>query len=119
VASERTGDYSRAVVDYQQAIGYDETYPEAHLFLGNALYKQRRDDEALASWGKAIEHGGGGRAGMAARQMCAILYNQRGDESFNRNDISNAAAWWRKAIDVAPGTPAGNAAQDKLDKTGG
>jgi tetratricopeptide (TPR) repeat protein len=119
VASERGGDYSQAIVYYQQALVFDGAYAEGHLFLGNALYKQRRDDEALAAWGKAIRYGGGGKAGMTARQMCASLYNQRGDEAFNRGDSSTAASWWRKAIDAAPGTPAGDAAQQNLDRVGG
>ena len=119
VASERVGNYAGAVPSYQQAISYDETYPEGYLFLGNAYYKQRRDEDALREWGKAIQQGGGGKAGMAARQMCAVLYNQRGDDAYNRGDSSDAHGWWRKAVEVAPGTQAGNAAQDKIDKTGG
>ena len=117
--SERGGNYSQAIAYYQQALVSDGAYAEGYLFLGNALYKQRRDEEALAAWAKAIQHGGGAKAGMAAREMCAVLYNQRGDDAFTRGDSGTAASWWRKAIDVAPGTNAGDAAQSKLDRVGG
>jgi hypothetical protein len=73
----------------------------------------------LAAWGKAIDLGGGGKAATNARQNCAVLYNLRGDEAYNRGDSGTAIGWWRKAVDLAPGTQPGFAAQDKLDKFGG
>ena len=119
VASERAGNYSLAATYYQQALVYDSAFADAHLFLGNVLFKQRRDNEALAAWGRAIDLGGGGKAATNARQNCAVLYNQRGDEAYNRGDTSAAISWWRKAVDLAPGTQPGFLAQDKLDKFGG
>jgi serine/threonine protein kinase len=119
VASERVGNYSQAATCYQQALVYDSAFADAHLFLGNVLFKQRRDNEALAAWGKAIDLGGGGKAATNARQNCAVLYNLRGDEAYNRGDSGTAIGWWRKAVDLAPGTQPGFAAQDKLDKFGG
>ncbi len=116
---ETQGNLSQASVCYQQALTYDPEYPDAHLLLGNAYFKMGREDDALGAWTKAMQLGGGGRAGSQARQSIAVLYVKRGDDASNRNDNAAAVDWWRKAVDIAPGSQAGFAAQQRLDRIGG
>ncbi len=119
VQNEAAGNLSQATVCYQQALVYAPEYPDAHLSLGNAFFKSGRDDDALAAWTKAMQFGGGGAVGMQARENVAVLYNKRGNDAYSRNDAGAAVEWWRKAVDIAPGTQPGNTAQQNLDKVGG
>lgn len=119
-ASEQGGNPFQAIAYYKQALAYDETFADTHLVLGNALVKIHHDDEAMAAWEKAIQYGGGGKAASAARESVAVLYHQHGDEAFRQGNTDLALQWWRKAVEIAPGTQAGFMAQDKIDQiTGG
>ena len=118
--SEQAGNPVQAVTYYRQALVYDDGFADAYLFLGNALYKLDRDDEALAAWEKAIDFGLGGKAGTTARQNAAVVYHERGDAAYRSGDTGTAVQWWRKAVEIAPGTQPGFLAQEKIDKvTGG
>ena len=117
--AERSGNPIQAVSFYKQAVIYDETYPDAYLFLGNAYYNMNDEQQALETWQKAIDVGQGGKAAMSACENIAVIYHHRGDNAYQRGNVSEAAEWWRKALEIAPGTPAGLLAQQKLDRIGG
>ena len=116
---EGAGNPAQAGGCYQQALAYDPEYPDAYLLLGNVYFKMGRDDDALGAWTKAMQFGGGGSIGAQARENIAVLYNKRGLDAYGRNDTTAAIDWWRKAVDIAPGTQAGFTAQQNLDKAGG
>lgn len=116
---ERTGNFLQAVNLYNQALAYDETYSDTYLSLGNALYKMHRDEEALAAWEKAVQYGEGDKSASAARQGAAVMYNDRGDQEYRQGNTDLALHWWRRAVEIAPGTQAGFLAQDKIDRVMG
>ena len=120
IRSEQAGNPIQAIAYYKQSLVYDDTYAEGYLFLGSALRAIHHDDEALAVWEKAIQVGLGGKAANTARQNAAVVYHQRGDEAYRRGDSGTAVNWWRKALEIAPGTSAGFLAQEKIERvTGG
>jgi protein O-mannosyl-transferase len=48
------GKLDAAITDYQTALDYQPTFPEAHFFLGNALEKQGKLDAAVAEYEQAL-----------------------------------------------------------------
>ena len=46
--------YDEAMADYQTALRYQPTFPEAHFFLGAVLDEQGRLDEAIAEYQQAL-----------------------------------------------------------------
>lgn len=42
--------YSEALRTFEESLDYDPQYSRAHLYYGNAQYKLRNYEEALASW---------------------------------------------------------------------
>ena len=46
--------YDAAVADYQTALRYQPTFPEAHFFMGAARAEQGRLDEAIAEYQQAL-----------------------------------------------------------------
>lgn len=119
IGSEHSGNPIQAIAFYKQALVYDDTFADAYLFLGSALDRMHRDDEALAAFGKAIEYGGGQKVGLTARQAAALLCHERGDEAYQRGSTDIAVQWWRRAVEIAPGTDAGFLAQEKIDRVVG
>lgn len=119
IQADKSGDFSQAVAYFKQATLTDASFAEGYLLLGNSLRRMRRDDEAIEAWAKAIQSGGRGEVTTAARENIAIVYLERGDQAFQQNNLQLASDWWRKALEVAPGTTAGFAAQKRLDGVGG
>lgn len=117
--SEKAGNPIQAVSYYKQAVIYDEAYPDAYLFLGNAYYNMNQEDQALEAWDKAIRLGQGGKSAMSARENTAVVYLRRGNTAYQQGNYSEASNWWRKALEIAPGTEAGLLAQQNLDRVGG
>ena len=119
-AAEPTADkganYAQAATYFQQAVTADNTYADGYLQLGSILAKMNREDEALAAWDQASKLGG--EAANIAREDTAALYVSKGDNALNNNDPSAATDWWKKALETAPGTAAGNAAQQRLEGGG-
>jgi tetratricopeptide (TPR) repeat protein len=46
--------YDEAIADYQTALRYEPTFPEAHFFLGAVLDEQGKLDEAIAEYQQAL-----------------------------------------------------------------
>jgi tetratricopeptide (TPR) repeat protein len=46
--------YAEAMADYQTALRYSPTFPEAHFYMGDALDEQDRLDEAIAEYQQAL-----------------------------------------------------------------
>ncbi|MHB1001228.1 MAG: protein kinase domain-containing protein [Armatimonadota bacterium] len=110
------GNLVQAVAIYRQAIQVDSGYADAYLRLGIALKGMNNDDEAIAVWNKSAEVGYGSQTAIDAREYIAVLYHERGDYAYNHGDKNLAIDWWRKAIEVSPGTRAGLLAQQKIDQ---
>jgi len=120
VRSDRAGNPIQAITYFNQALVADGTYADAYLLLGSSLKRMRRDNEALAAWEKAVQVGAGSEAASVARQNAAVIYHERGDAAYRQGNTDAAVDWWRKALEIAPGTQVGFSAQEKIDKvTGG
>jgi tetratricopeptide (TPR) repeat protein len=118
-AAEGGGNPFQAIAYYRQAVSSDAMFPDAYFYLGSALDQIHHEDEALGEYDKAIQYGGGGEFGMAARQNAAVIFHRRGDQALQQGQTDVAIQWWRKALEIAPGTQAGSMAQDKLSRYGG
>lgn len=119
IQADRTGSPSQAVGYFNQAVEADNSFAEAYLYLGNALKKVNRDDDALSAWGRVVQLGEGSEAAAIARQNAAVVYHERGDRAYNQGNVSDALQWWRRAVEIAPGMPAGFSAQEKIDRVTG
>lgn len=49
-----TRSYEKAEDFFRRALTEDPAYARAHAYLGNALYKQGRPEEAVEEWQKAV-----------------------------------------------------------------
>lgn len=47
-------EYAKAEVYFRKALAEDPAYGWAHYYLGNTLYKLKRQGEALESWQKTV-----------------------------------------------------------------
>ncbi|MEO1169255.1 MAG: tetratricopeptide repeat protein [Pseudomonadota bacterium] len=90
----RSGDYVRAIADYDRAIELDGTEPEAYLNKGLALLHQRRATADVVSLlTTAIEHG---------TREPALAYYGRGVAHELNGDIPAAYYDIRRATDIDP-----------------
>lgn len=119
IEQEKAGRVYDAVGQYKQAILYNEDYPDAYLFLGNALERLNQTNEAFAAWEKAWKVGPASQAGTVAKENSASLYVKLGDQAYHSGQHAAAVGHWRKAMETAPGTRPAMLAQDRLEQTTG
>jgi len=101
------------ITAYRKAIELNPNYADAYNGLGNALYNQKKLDEAIAAYRKAIE----------LNPNYADAYKGLGNALYKQEKLDEAIAAYRKAIQLNPNYAAaynnlGNAlkVQKKLDE---
>ncbi len=65
--------FEEALYAFKQALNMDPRYSRAHLYYGNAQYKLRNPEEAIASWEFAIRVEPDSDAATKARDKLATL----------------------------------------------
>jgi len=116
VNAQKRGDLYRAITHYRQAIVYDKGYADAYVLLGTALLRTGREHEALAAFLEAIKVEPGSEAALAARQNAAVIYYNRGEAAYMSGEADRAIQYWRKAVEIAPGTNIAESAQARIDQ---
>lgn len=93
----RTGDYSGAVADLQQALSVDPNNVDAYQRLGDAYDHLARTDEAQRALREAIR----------LRPSCWECYNSLGKFLEAHGRLLEASQAWQRIIDLAPDNPWG------------
>jgi tetratricopeptide (TPR) repeat protein len=68
--------YDKAEHYFRDALSYDKTYARAFMYLGNAMYKMQRANEAMMYWKKAMDAEPRSPAAQSAREKLLHLRDQ-------------------------------------------
>ena len=98
--------FTDAISWYEKALALDPKNADVSTDLGVSYYYTNRTDEAL----KRFEEGGGG-----GPKHTKTLLNKGIVLAFGKEDLKGAAAEWQKVVELAPGTPEGEAAKRALE----
>jgi len=74
--------YADAEELFRRAISRDPTYARAHAYLGNTLYKGKRQMEAMCAWQKAIEVEPGSDAADMAQEKIQRITKKTHEAAF-------------------------------------
>jgi tetratricopeptide (TPR) repeat protein len=95
-----------AIQWYERALTINPNNPDASTDLGVSYYYTNRPDRALAQFDHSLE---------VDPKHTKTMLNKGIVLAFGKEDLKAAAAEWQKVVDLAPGTPEGEAARRALE----
>jgi tetratricopeptide (TPR) repeat protein len=98
--------FTDAISWYERTLKVEPTNVDANTDLGVSYYYVNRTNEALATFEKSLQ--------MNPKHTKTLL-NKGIVLAFGKEDLKGAAAEWQKVVDLAPGTPEGEAAKRALE----
>lgn len=98
--------YPDAITWYEKSLAIDPKNPDASTDLGVSYYYTNRADDALKQFQTSLA--------INPRHTKTLL-NQGIVLAFGKQDLTGAAAAWKKVVELAPGSPEAQAAQRGLD----
>jgi cytochrome c-type biogenesis protein CcmH/NrfG len=97
--------YPDAIKWYEAALKLDPKNPDASTDLGVSYYYSGRTDDALKQFEYSL---------TLNPKHAKTLFNQGIVLAFGKRDLQGATAAWEKVVQLAPGTPEAQAAQQGL-----
>jgi tetratricopeptide (TPR) repeat protein len=98
--------FTDAIGWYEKALALDPKNADVSTDLGVSYYYTNRTDEALQRFERSLE---------IDPKHTKTLLNKGIVLAFGKEDLKAAAAEWQKVVDLAPGTPEGEAARRALE----
>lgn len=102
--------YAEAIDWYTKALELDPTNPDVSTDLGVSYYYQNQPDKALAQFKRSLE---------IDPKHTKTMLNEGIVRAFGKQDLEGAARAWQRVVDMAPGSPEGQAAKRALDSLKG
>ena len=97
--------YPDAIKWYEESLKLDPKNPDASTDLGVSYYYSGRTDDALKQFEYSLK---------LNPKHAKTLFNQGIVLAFGKRDLPGATAAWEKVVQLAPGTPEAQAAQQGL-----
>jgi tetratricopeptide (TPR) repeat protein len=97
--------YTDAIKWYEEALKLDPKNPDASTDLGVSYYYSGRTDEALKQFENSLK---------INPKHAKTLFNKGIVLAFGKRDLQGATAAWQQVVQLAPGTPEAQAAQQGL-----
>lgn len=97
--------YSDAIKWYEEAVKLDPKNPDASTDLGVSYYYSGRTDEALKQFENSLK---------LNPKHAKTLFNKGIVLAFGKRDLQGATDAWQQVVQLAPGTPEAQAAQQGL-----
>jgi cytochrome c-type biogenesis protein CcmH/NrfG len=97
--------YSDAVKWYEEGVKLDPKNPDASTDLGVSYYYSGRTDDALKQFENSLK---------LDPKHAKTLFNKGIVLAFGKRDLAAASEAWRQVVQLAPGTPEAQAAQQGL-----
>jgi len=98
--------FTDAISWYEKALALDPKNADVSTDLGVSYYYTNRTDEALRRFEESLK---------INPKHTKTLLNKGIVLAFGKEDLKAAAAEWQKVVDLAPGTPEGEAAKRALE----
>lgn len=98
--------FTDAISWYEKALALDPKNPDVSTDLGVSYYYTNRTDEALKRFEESLK---------INPKHTKTLLNKGIVLAFGKEDLKGAAAEWQKVVELAPGTPEGEAAKRALE----
>ena len=98
--------FSDAISWYEKAMALDPKNADVSTDLGVSYYYTNRTDEALKRFEESLK---------INPNHTKTLLNKGIVLAFGKEDLKGAAAQWQKVVELAPGTPEGEAAKRALE----
>ena len=95
-----------AISWYERALALNPKDPDVSTDLGVSYYYTNRTEEALTRFEESLK---------INPKHTKTLLNKGIVLAFGKEDLKGAAAEWQKVVDLAPGTPEGEAAKRALE----
>jgi cytochrome c-type biogenesis protein CcmH/NrfG len=97
--------YADAIKWYEEALKLDPKNPDASTDLGVSYYYSGRTDEALKQFENSLK---------VNPKHAKTLFNKGIVLAFGKRDLQGATEAWQQVVQLAPGTPEAQAAQQGL-----
>ena len=98
--------FTDAISWYEKAVALDPKDADVSTDLGVSYYYTNRTDEALKRFEESLK---------INPNHTKTLLNKGIVLAFGKEDLKGAAAQWQKVVELAPGTPEGEAAKRALE----
>ena len=98
--------FTDAISWYEKAVALDPKDADVSTDLGVSYYYTNRTDEALQRFEESLK---------INPKHTKTLLNKGIVLAFGKEDLKGAAVEWQKVVDLAPGTPEGEAARRALE----
>jgi cytochrome c-type biogenesis protein CcmH/NrfG len=98
--------WSDAISWYERALALNPKDPDVSTDLGVSYYYTNRTEEALTRFEESLK---------IDPKHTKTLLNKGIVLAFGKEDLAGAAAEWQKVVDLAPGSPEGEAARRALE----
>lgn len=98
--------FTDAISWYEKALALDPKNADVSTDLGVSYYYTNRTDEALKRFEESLK---------INPKHTKTLLNKGIVLAFGKEDLKGAAAEWQKVVELAPGTPEGEAAKRALE----
>jgi tetratricopeptide (TPR) repeat protein len=98
--------FTDAISWYEKALALDPKNADVSTDLGVSYYYTNRTDEALKRFEESLK---------INPKHTKTLLNKGIVLAFGKEDLKGAAAQWQKVVELAPGTPEGEAAKRALE----
>ena len=98
--------FTDAISWYEKAVALDPKDADVSTDLGVSYYYTNRTDEALRRFEESLK---------INPNHTKTLLNKGIVLAFGKEDLKGAAAQWQKVVELAPGTPEGEAAKRALE----
>jgi cytochrome c-type biogenesis protein CcmH/NrfG len=98
--------FTDAIAWYEKAIALDPRNADVSTDLGVSYYYTNRTDEALKRFDESLR---------IDPKHTKTLLNKGIVLAFGKEDLKGAAVEWQKVVDLAPGSPEGEAARRALE----
>jgi len=95
-----------AISWYERALALDPKDPDVSTDLGVSYYYTNRTEEALTRFEESLK---------INPKHTKTLLNKGIVLAFGKEDLKGAAVEWQKVVDIAPGSPEGEAARRALE----